>query len=91
MKNAVGQVKAKRELKEMETMPIIITNDLAKMLGEFQSVSNNLRQSGLSGLREYKQCMLCLANITTSSGIGKFKCQRHVAHKRCLIQYERSL
>ena len=65
-------------------MPIILSNDIAKLLDEFQSVSQNLREAGLAGLREYKQCVLCLANITTQSGLGRFKCERHIAHKRCL-------
>ena len=65
MKNAVSTVKAKREKKDIETMPIVITNELASMLADFESVSQDLRESGMSGLREYKQCMLCLSNITS--------------------------
>ena len=39
VKKAVNTVKAKREEKDLETMPIMITSELMSMLDDFQSVS----------------------------------------------------
>ena len=63
--NAVNTVRNQRENQEIESAPILITQEFANLLSQFHSIAINQRMSGLQGLRDYSQCMLCLSKMTS--------------------------
>jgi hypothetical protein len=68
MIKTIQQIKKKKERKELEINPVLITDFYKDMLLDFESLGTNTHQIGIGNILyfEAKQCNICLEEMRPS-------------------------
>ena len=68
MIKTIQQIKKKKEKKELESNPVLITDFYKEMLLDFESLGRNAHQIGIGNILffEAKHCNICLEEMRPS-------------------------
>lgn len=93
MIRTIQSIKKRKEKKELDSNPVLITNFYRDMLLDFESLGTNTHQIGIGNILyfEAKQCNICLEEMRPSQSKKSYQCNKHKGHSRCVKGYYESV
>ena len=93
MIRTIQEIKKKKEKRELETNPIMITDFYKDMLLDFESLGTNTHQIGIGNILHFdaRKCNICLEEMKPSHSQKFYKCNKHKGHSRCVKGYYESV
>jgi len=93
MIKTIQQIKKKKERKELEINPVLITDFYKDMLLDFESLGTNTHHIGIGNILffEAKKCNICLEEMRPSHSQTFYQCKKHKGHSRCVKGYYESV